>query len=164
MAETTSTTDLIKIAVIDDDANVRNGLWWLLNHVIGLRCVGAYSSCAEFMAQSTQTPEVLLLDLVLPGTSGLEGIRPILRKHPALKILMHSNFDDEEKILHARRAGAAGYILKNASAPQLHDAILAVHRGETLWPAGLNRECTNAASFSCLHDLTQKLRTIFKLR
>ncbi|NUO81299.1 response regulator transcription factor [candidate division KSB1 bacterium] len=163
MAETTATAELIKIAVIDDDANVRNGLWWLLNHVIGLRCVGAYSSCAEFMAQSTLSPEVLLLDLALPGMSGLAGIPLILGKYPALRILMHSNFDDEEKILQARRAGAAGYIFKNASAPQLHDAILAVHRGEKIWPAGIESASTNATTFSFLRYLTQKLHAVFKL-
>ncbi len=152
------TTTAINVAVLDDDANVRNGLWWLLNHVVGLRCTGTYASCAEFLAKRDPPPDVLLLDVSMPIMSGLDGIRPIKAKYPTLKILMHSHFDDEDKIARARQAGALGYVLKNALAPQLYDAILAVHRGGAVWPASFDSEAANPARSTFLKILIRKIR------
>lgn len=154
-------TSSIKIAVIDDDANLRNGLWWLLHHIAGLECVGAYAGCKEFLAQENFPLDVLLLDVAMPGISGLDGVRLIKARYPALKIIMHSNFDDESKIMRAQRLGAAGYVLKNASAPQLHEAILAAARGESVWPFGFERNALSAAPPSLWQMLAQKLRILF---
>lgn len=140
MPETAAAREIITVAVIDDDANVRQGLWWLLNNVIGIRCTGAYASCQEFLANSEQAPDVLLLDIAMPGVSGFDAIPMIKAKYPALKIIMHSNFDDDDKIMRARQAKVCGYILKNASAPQLYEAIEQVYRGNSVWPAGFEQD------------------------
>lgn len=140
MPETAAAREIITVAVIDDDANVRQGLWWLLNNVIGIRCTGAYASCQDFLANSEHTPDVLLLDIAMPGVSGFDAIPLIKAKLPALKIIMHSNFDDDDKIMRARQAKVCGYILKNASAPQLYEAIEQVYRGGSVWPAGFEQD------------------------
>lgn len=150
----------IKVAVIDDDAHIRNGLWWLLNNIAGLRCVGAYAGCQEFLALPLCEVDVLLLDVSMPSMSGLQGLRPIRARYPALKIIMHSNFDDENKIMRAQRAGAVGYVLKHASAPQLHEAILAAARGATVWPVGFDGNALNVARPSLFNRLVNKIRAL----
>lgn len=136
MFDTETEDKSIRIAVVDDDAHVRQGLWWLLNNVMGLSCAGTYASWREFLAANAPPPDVLLLDVNLLADSGLCGIPPLREKFPSLKIIMHSNFDDEDKILAAQAAGANGYVLKNASAPQLYQSVMQVYRGEAVWPPG----------------------------
>jgi DNA-binding NarL/FixJ family response regulator len=127
----------ITIAVVDDDVIVRTGLWWLLSNIAGIHCIGTYANFHEAMqGLKLQAPDVVLLDVSMPGVSGLEAIRPIHKQLPRAKIIMHSNYDDEENIFCAQQAGAAGYILKNASAPALYQAILKVHQGGSVWPPG----------------------------
>ncbi|MCG3158546.1 MAG: Chemotaxis response regulator protein-glutamate methylesterase [bacterium] len=135
----------IRIAVVDDDAHVRQGLWWLLNNVMGLSCAGTYASWGELLAANAPPPDVLLLDVNLPEASGLSGIPPLRAKFPGLKIIMHSNFDDEDKILAAQAAGANGYVLKNASAPQLYQSVMQIYRGEAVWPPGFEPNGNSAA-------------------
>jgi DNA-binding NarL/FixJ family response regulator len=162
MPEIATTNLVISVAVVDDDANVRNGLWWLLNNLAGLRCAGAYASCREFLATNAEPPDILLLDVSMPETSGIDCVQPIKTKSPTIKIIMHSNFDDEDKISRSRRAGAKGYVLKNASAPQLYEAILRVHRGDSVWPPGFEPEESRPLGFTAfLKALIRNARAVF---
>ena len=162
MPEIATPNRVISVAVVDDDANVRNGLWWLLNNIAGLRCTGAFASCREFLTSVAEPPDILLLDVSMPETSGIDGIPPIKTKFPATKIIMHSNFDDEDKMLRSRRAGAMGYVLKYASAPQLYEAILRVHRGGSVWPPGFEQEEPRPPGFTAfLNVLIRKARAVF---
>jgi DNA-binding NarL/FixJ family response regulator len=125
----------ITVAVVDDDANVREGMWWLLNNIVGMRCGGAYANCADAMEHLRDfSPDVLLLDVNLTETCGIDCIPEFRQRFPDAKIIMHSNFDDDEKIENSRRAGADGYVMKNTSAPQLYEAILSVCNGHGVWP------------------------------
>lgn len=127
----------ITVAVIDDDVNIRDGLRSLLSQYESLRCFGAYASFTEAIAGFVDnTPDILLLDVSLPGISGIDAIRPIRVQFPTVKIIMHSNYDDHEKITRSKQAGAAGYVLKNASALILYEAICTVYQGGSVWPAG----------------------------
>ncbi len=161
MGDTETKDKSIHIAVVDDDAHVRQGLWWLLNNVMGLSCAGTYASWSEFLAANAPPPDVLLLDVNLAEASGISGI-PLLRaKFPGLKIIMQSNFDDGEKILAAQAAGANGYVLKNASAPQLYESVMQIYRGEAVWPAGFEPNGTPAARHahgSLFEALVRKIR------
>lgn len=162
MPETATSNHIISIAVVDDDANVRQGLWWLLNNLAGLRCAGTFTSYHELLAVSVPPPDILLLDVNLPETSGIDGIPALKAKFPAIKIIMHSNFDDEDKIWRSQRAGAVGYVLKNASAPQLYEAILRVHRGGSLWPAGFEPETSRSANRQTfIKALLRRARSVF---
>ena len=155
----------IAVAVVDDDANVRDGLWWLLNNVIGLRCAGAYASCEEALAgMALQGADILLLDVSLPRISGLEAAPQLFARFPSLKIIMHSNFDDEEKITQAMRAGATGYLLKNASAPALYEAIIKVHQGGTAWPPGFESagEISHSNRFHFLAKIVGRLSSTLR--
>lgn len=161
MPEIAASNHIISVAVVDDDANVRHGLWWLLNNLVGLRCTGTYASCRELLAASVASPDILLLDVNMPETSGIDGIQAIKARFPGIKIIMHSNFDDEDKILRSQRAGAKGYVLKNASAPQLYDAILLVHCGGAVWPAGFEPETARPVNRNAfLNALIRKVRAV----
>jgi DNA-binding NarL/FixJ family response regulator len=162
MPEIATPNRVIAVAVVDDDANVRHGLWWLLNNIAGLRCAGAFASCRELLATISAPPDILLLDVSMPKTSGIDCIQPIKTKFPAIKIIMHSNFEDEDKIARSQRAGARGYVLKNASAPQLYEAILRVHRGGSAWPPGFEPEESRPLGFTTfLNALIRKARAAF---
>ena len=154
----------ISIAVVDDDANVRTGLWWLLSNIAGIHCVGTYANLHEALqGLKLQTPDIVLLEVAMQGISGIEAIRPIHLQSPQAKIIVHSNYEDEEKISRAQQAGAAGYILKNASAPDLYETILKVYQGGTVWPLGYNEADLEALSHTNFFTrLAAKARTLVK--
>ena len=156
---------VITVAIVDDDVNIRDGLWWLLNNVKGMQCIGAYASWPEAMTAFTaQAPDVLLLDVSLQNASGLDSIKPMRAKFPAMKIVMHSNYDNEEKIMLARTRGASGYVLKNASAPALHAAILSVYGGKEVWPVGYQQHEPSVSSetrSTSIFSLFQKAKSFF---
>ncbi len=158
---------MVNVAVVDDDANVRTGLKWLLDNVVGLRCSGTYATMSGAMCGlAEQPPDVLLLDVSLPDISGLDGIRMVRTELPSVKIIMHSNYDEEDKIVRSIKAGASGYVLKNASAPMLHDAIFKVYRGDTVWPGGyVESPSSKEPRPSLLGTVVEKLRTfLFAVR
>lgn len=153
--------EVINIAVVDDDAVVRDGLRTLLNNVPALQCIGVYRDVAEAMSGMLEhTPDILLLDVSLPGTTGIDAIRPMHERFPRMKIIMHSNYDHEEKILRARLEGAAGYVLKNQGTAALHFAILKVSAGGSVWPAGY-AEREGPARRNIRSPIIQKVRNLF---
>lgn len=116
------------VATIEDRREIREGLATLIDETPGFRCVGRYRSMEEALDGFRNHPaDLSLVDIELPGMSGLEGIR-ILREHyPAMLLLMLTVYDDDERIFEALCAGACGYLLKKTP-PQrllesLHDAV-----------------------------------------
>lgn len=137
MTDATNQGDIITVAILDDDANLRKELSWLLNNITGMRCSGAYANPGALMAGlAAQTPDVLLLDVKLNNDSGLHAIKTILSQFPSLKVIMHSNYEDQDKIVRCMHAGASGYLSKNISASLLRAAIIEVYHGGSAWPAG----------------------------
>ncbi|MBX3059512.1 MAG: response regulator transcription factor [Anaerolineae bacterium] len=121
----------IRIFVIDDHPIVRQGISSLLSNYREFALVGEADNGADglTLVQSTH-PDVILLDIRMPGESGLDVLAAILRQQPAARVLMLTSFDDEEYVMTALRSGACGYVLKSVSDDQLVNAIRAVHRGE----------------------------------
>lgn len=121
----------IRIIVIDDHPIVRQGISSLLSNYREFALVGEADNGADglTLAQSAQ-PDVILLDIRMPGESGLDVLVAILRQQPTARVLMLTSFDDEEYVMTALRSGACGYVLKSVSDDQLVSAIRAVHRGE----------------------------------
>lgn len=157
--------NIISVAVVDDDGVVRGGLHTLLNNVPALQCVAVYRDVSEAMrGLQEHEPNILLLDVSLPGASGLDSIQPLRERFPQMKIIMHSNYDHEEKILRARFEGAAGYVLKNQGVAALRAAILKVSAGGSAWPAEHEEHYMGKGRASrpgLLHTLAQKLRSAF---
>lgn len=121
----------IRILVVDDHQIVRQGIRSLLSNYPDFDIVGEAADGAEALGQVQRlAPDVTLLDIRMPGESGLEVLRRIRQVQPEAKVLMLTSFDDEEYILEALRAGAQGFVLKNVSDEMLVRAIHAVCRGE----------------------------------
>ncbi|MCI0612767.1 response regulator transcription factor [bacterium] len=120
----------IYVAIVDDDKKVRESISWLLESTEGFKCVGKYARCKEAVeGVEKDLPDVVLMDIEMPGQSGIEGVELLKEAYPDLKILMLTNYSDDERVFDSLRAGAVGYLLKNASVTQLCQAIKEAYSG-----------------------------------
>jgi DNA-binding NarL/FixJ family response regulator len=122
----------IRLALVEDDPEVRELLHDYLRRQPELECVLVADSVEAFLHELPdvrQSPEVILLDIHLPGLSGIEALPIIKQRLPDTDVLMQTVFDDADRIYQALCAGASGYVLKNTPLPELKAAVLEVHRG-----------------------------------
>jgi DNA-binding NarL/FixJ family response regulator len=104
----------IRVAVVEDQRGIREGLAALIDFAPGFTCSGRFGSFEEALPRlSAQLADVVLVDLGLPGMSGIEGIRLAKERHPALALVVLSVYDDDDRIFDALCGGACGYLLKN---------------------------------------------------
>jgi DNA-binding NarL/FixJ family response regulator len=123
----------IRVLIADDHAVVRQGLRTFLELQDEIEVVGEAADGIEALELVQRTePDVALLDLVMPRLGGLEAIRRIREVAPATRVLVLTSFADDDTVLPALRAGAAGYLLKDVQPPELVGAIRTVHAGEAL--------------------------------
>ena len=121
---------IITVAIVDDDANVRDMIQALIDSAAGFKFVGAYSSCADVLERMIDDiPDVVLMDINMPGRSGIECVEALKLEIPDMKILMLTNYSDDERIFESLRAGAVGYLLKNSSIEKLSESIKEAHNG-----------------------------------
>ena len=120
----------IRVAIVEDDQRVREGLATLVARAPGCVAVGAYGSMEDALAALAAQPvDVALADIELPGMSGIEGVRRLKALRPDVQILMLTVFSDNEHVFEAICAGASGYLLKDTPASKLRDAIREVGEG-----------------------------------
>jgi NarL family two-component system response regulator LiaR len=131
-----SARDCIRVLIVDDHALVRSGLRFFLLAFDDLELVGEATSGEEALELCAQTrPDVVLMDLVMPGMNGATTTRVICQRWPQMQVIVLTNFQDVELVRGALQAGAMGYLLKDVSAEDLAEAIRAVHAGQpTLAP------------------------------
>ncbi len=123
----------VRLLVVDDHPVVRQGLRTFLETRPDFEVVGEAADGETAVAEATRLrPDVILMDLVMPGVSGLEAIGRIRAAEPGARILVLTSFASADQVLPALRAGAAGYLLKDAAPAEVEAAIRAVHRGEGL--------------------------------
>jgi DNA-binding NarL/FixJ family response regulator len=128
----------VRLLVVDDHPVVRQGLRTFLETRPDLEVVGEAADGESAVAQSIRLrPDVILMDLVMPGVDGLEAIGRIRAAQPAARILVLTSFSSADQVLPALRAGAAGYLLKDAAPAEVEAAIRAVHRGEGMLDPGV---------------------------
>ena len=112
--------DPIKVAIIEDEREIRECLALLVNGTDGYACTGAFRSMEEALEKiPRQLPDVVLSDIGLPGMTGIEGVRLLKERHPDLLVLMLTVYDDDERIFDAMCAGACGYLLKKTPPARL---------------------------------------------
>jgi DNA-binding NarL/FixJ family response regulator len=122
--------DSISVALVDDKPAIRRGLAVLIDGTPGYRCAGTFGSVEEAMrALAREVPDVLLLDINLPGIPGSEGARVLHETYPSMQILMLTIYDENERIFESICNGASGYLLKRTPPSELLGAIRDVHRG-----------------------------------
>ena len=106
-----------------------------------LELVGSYPHCLDVVKNLQDThPDVVIMDIDMPGMNGIEGVKLIKKNCPSVEILMFTVFEDDDKVFTAIKAGAAGYILKNAEPGDLVEAIVEVHKGGAPMTAGIARK------------------------
>ncbi len=120
----------IRVAVVEDDDRLRAGFVSRLERAEGFRCVAAFANTEQALAQLAEAaPEVVLMDINLPGKSGIDCVRELKLKHPAIQFLMLTVYEDVDLIFRSLQAGATGYLLKRSVPGELLDAIRDLHAG-----------------------------------
>src|SRR5512140_2056234 len=123
----------IRVLLVDDHDIVRLGLMTLINDRADMQVVGEAGDAAEAVKQVEQLkPDVVLMDIRLPGENGIDATRKIVQARPETKVVMLTSFADDEMVVRAVAAGAVGYILKKVGNDELLRAIAAAARGEAL--------------------------------
>lgn len=123
----------IRILVADDHPVVRDGLVAMLSTQPDFHVAGQAASGVEVLSQATSLqPDVILLDLEMPGMDGVEALRQLRAAQPGVQVIVFTAFDTDERILNAVRAGARGYLLKGAPREELFQAIRVVSQGGSL--------------------------------
>jgi DNA-binding NarL/FixJ family response regulator len=125
--------DVIGVLVVDDHAVVREGLRTFLELQDGIAVVGEAGDGEEAVRQSEALrPDVVLMDLAMPRLDGVGAMRELRRRLPAIRVIVLTSFAEDERLLPAIQAGAAGYLLKNVAPAELARAVRAAHAGDAL--------------------------------
>ena len=166
------TDDPIRIIIVDDHPMMRDGLRALVASLPDIEVIGeagdGEAACRE--AQLTH-PDVVVMDLHMPGTNGVDATRTILRNTPSTKVLVLTMFEDDESVFAAMRAGASGYLVKGAQQEEIIRAVRSVAAGQAIFGptvarriidyfAGAARATRNAEPFA---ELTAREREILDL-
>jgi len=121
----------VRVLIVDDHAIVRKGIRALLSEADGFEVVGEAGSGQEAVLRAQESsPDVILMDVLMPGMDGIEATRLITSRQPNSRILVLTSFAADNKVFPAIKAGALGYLLKDSSPEELVRAIRQVHRGE----------------------------------
>jgi DNA-binding NarL/FixJ family response regulator len=135
----------IRVVIADDHAIVREGIRQVLDGSEGIQVVGEASDGVEAFSRAQElVPDVVVLDVSMPGESGLDVAKRLKRALPATRVLMLSVYDNTEYVLEAVRAGADGYLLKDSSPSELRGAIRRVVAGESAFSAAAARQLSTA--------------------
>jgi DNA-binding NarL/FixJ family response regulator len=136
--------DVIKVAIIEDQREIREGLQVLINGSNGYRCTGSFRTMEEALQKiAYETPDVVLVDIGLPGMSGIEGIPLLKERYPHTRLLALTVYDDDERIFQTLCAGACGYLLKKTPPARLLESLKeAVSGGAPMSPEVARRVIT----------------------
>jgi DNA-binding NarL/FixJ family response regulator len=131
-------TQVVRVLIADDQTLFRSGLARLLETDPRVDVVGEAVDGADAVQRAaTLKPDVILMDLKMPNLDGIEATRRIVSEHPEIKILVLTTFDADSYIMQALRAGASGYVLKDAQPAAIVSSILAVQSGERVMASGV---------------------------
>jgi len=123
-------TEVIRVAIIEDDRRIRDGLATLINATAGYRCELAFRSMEDALARRwSGPPDVALVDIGLPGMSGIDGLARLRERYPKIALLMLTVYEDDERIFQALCAGAGGYLLKKTAPAKIVECLGEVLNG-----------------------------------
>ena len=154
------------VSIVEDNEQLRNTLARVLNRAEGFRCVSHYGSAeAALEGLPKDKPEVVLMDINLPGLNGVECVRRLKQVAPQIQIVMLTVYEDTDNIFNALAAGASGYLLKRTTTPELLESIREVLRGGSPMTAHIARKVVlsfqkSAASIEATEDLSPREREV----
>ncbi|MFN8699757.1 MAG: response regulator transcription factor, partial [Flavobacteriales bacterium] len=120
----------IRVCIYDDNAERRESLRYLLGMYPEFEVCGTFENCTQALQDMESCkPDVVLMDIEMPGQSGIEGTRTIKQSHPLVQVLIQTVFEDGAKLFDSLKAGASGYLLKKSSPDAVITAIREVHAG-----------------------------------
>ena len=120
----------IKVVIFEDNSGLREMLFQIINFAQGLACTGAYPNALDLdHKMKISQPDIVLMDIDMPGISGIEAVRIIKEKYPNVKILMQTIFENNDKVFESLCAGASGYLLKNNLGEKIIEAIKELNAG-----------------------------------
>ena len=135
---------MINVVIVEDKKAVREGLSVLLCGTGGLECPAQYGNCEDMLAHlETDNPDVILMDIGLPGMSGIEGTREAKKILPDVTIVVLSVYEDDENIFQALCMGASGYLIKTTPPARLIEAIREAHEGGSPMSSHIARKVVN---------------------
>ena len=118
------------MVIFEDNLLLRESLYQLINGTAGLKCTGAFANCDDIVFNIKKTsPDVVLMDIRMPGKTGIEGVKMIHEQFPEIKIIMQTVVEDDDKIFASICNGASGYLLKNTTPARLLQSIVEVKEG-----------------------------------
>lgn len=136
---------MIRVAIFDDNTERLDSLELLINHTDGMQCSGVFPDCNTVLHDVAKAlPDVVLMDIDMPGITGIEGVKIIRDQYPQLPVLMQTVFDDNERVFASICAGASGYILKKSSPPQIVQAIKDVYEGGAAMSSSVAKQVLKA--------------------
>jgi DNA-binding NarL/FixJ family response regulator len=163
------TSPPIRILVVDDHPTFRLGMNALLSSIPGFTVAGEAADAPEAVELARRVPaDVVIMDLDLAGTSGIDATHAVLREHPQLRVLVVTMLEDDDSVFAAMRAGARGYLLKSASPAEVERAVRAVAAGDVLVASGVAERMlgfvTGARSAATpFPELTEREREVLDL-
>ena len=123
---------MLKIAIVEDNEQYRTALAFILQLNADLQLIHQLGNCSTLISSfKTEKPDVVLMNIDMPGMNGIEAVWQIKKEFPEMKVLMLTVFEDDEKIFGAIRAGANGYLLKKDSPSKIQEALFTVQAGES---------------------------------
>ena len=153
----------IPVAIVEDNTDLREGLEQLIQGTPGYRCVGAFGDCDDFLGSVEKVrPGVVLMDIGLPGMSGIEGVQKLKARFPDIEVLMLTVFEDDKRIFDSLCAGASGYLLKKTAPAKILEAIQEIHEGGAPMSAKIARrvlqmfQSTSPSAASPMDRLTDR--------
>jgi DNA-binding NarL/FixJ family response regulator len=135
---------MIEVAIVEDNATIRLGLAALIDGTPGYRCSGTYNDCESLLVRLREMrAQVLLMDIRLPGMSGIEGVRRVKQVLPDLNVLMLTIYDENDLVFEALCAGACGYLVKKTPPARLLEAISEAAAGGSPMSSHIARKVVN---------------------
>lgn len=134
----------IPVLIFEDNSHFAESLEMLLNESSNFVCAGICKNANRLQSNITRyQPRLILMDIEMPGISGIEAVKLARKGFPEIPVLMLTAFDDDEKIFQSLRSGGSGYILKNATSEQLLQALVDVHQGGSAFSPAIARRIAN---------------------
>lgn len=144
----------IRVTIFDDNKKILDSLSALIDGSDGLTIAGVFSNASDALSKISQSqPDVVLMDIDMPGISGIEAVREIKTQFPKLNIMMQTIFEDDDKVFESICNGASGYILKNTPPAKILEAIVELYHGGSPMSPPIARKV-----LSFMHDKKEELK------